>query len=88
MLQRKRKTRYRSVHASVVSFTTVALDRIVTTMNLDHDVAAMALDTVAAFVIPFVVLLKPSPVIWRKERLLNFSVCQIVHISNLVLYVP
>jgi hypothetical protein len=58
------------------------LDRIVATITLD---TIVTFDTIVAFIIPFVALLTPSPVMWRKEKVWNFSVLQTVHLSNLVL---
>jgi hypothetical protein len=44
----------------------------------------MILDTIAALYIPLIVLLTSLPVMWRKEHLWNYTVLQIVHLSNLV----
>jgi hypothetical protein len=69
----------------------MTLDRIVTTIILGHVVETMTLDTnvafdtIDAFLIPLVVLLTSSPMMWRKEQLWNFSVLQRVHFSNLVI---
>jgi hypothetical protein len=38
------------------------------------DIATMTLDTIVAFVIPVFALLMSVPVMWREERLWNFSV--------------
>jgi hypothetical protein len=69
--------------------TKMTSDHIVATMTLDHIVARMNLDVMVAFdnfvafAIPFVALLTPSPVMWRKEHIRNFSVLQRAHISSL-----
>jgi hypothetical protein len=54
---------------------------IVTTMTLNTIVAAVTLDNTVAFVDPLVALLTLSSVMWRKERLWNFSVRQRVRIQ-------
>jgi hypothetical protein len=64
------------------------LDRMVTTVTLDHNVATMTLDTIVAFtIVAFVVrlvALLSSPVMWRKEHIWNGCVLRRVHVSNLV----
>jgi hypothetical protein len=59
-------------------------NHIVTTVTSFNIVATVTFDTIVDFVIPLVVLLTSSPVMWRKERLWKFSVLQRVHLSNLV----
>jgi hypothetical protein len=39
-------------------------------------------DTTAAFVIPLVTLLTPTPVMWHEEHVWYFKVLQRVHLSN------
>jgi hypothetical protein len=52
---------------------TMALDHINATITLDTTVA---FHTIFAFVNPLVVLLTPSLLMWREDRLWNFSVLQ------------
>lgn len=44
----------------------------------------ISFDTIFFIYIHYVALLTSSPVMWREEHLRNFSVLQIVHVSNLV----
>jgi hypothetical protein len=67
-------------------------------MEFDHTVITMtsstllqvtldiiiAFDTIFAFVILLVALLTSSPVMWRKERLWDFSILLTAHLSILV----
>jgi hypothetical protein len=55
-------------------------DHIIVTMTFD---ATVAFDTIVAFVIPLVALMKSSPVMLRDEHLWNFSALQRLHFSNL-----
>jgi hypothetical protein len=55
------------------------MEVIVAAMNLDHIAtvtldAIVTFDTIVAFVIPFIVLLMSTPVMWHEEHLWNFSV--------------
>jgi hypothetical protein len=57
---------------------------MVATVALD---AIVAVDKIVAFVIPGVALLTSLSVMWREERLYNFTVLQIVHLYNHVKFV-
>jgi hypothetical protein len=56
-------------------------DHIIATVTVD---TIATLDTTAAFVIPLVVVLASSPVMWHEEHIWNFNVLQRVLLSNLV----
>jgi hypothetical protein len=51
---------------------------------MDHIVATMTLDAIAAFVILLVMLVTLLPLLYHKEYLWNFSILQRAHFSNLV----
>jgi hypothetical protein len=57
---------------------------IVTTKTLDYIVETITLGIIVVFVIPFVVVLTSSPVMWHKEHLWNFNVLQRVHVSSVL----
>jgi hypothetical protein len=57
---------------------------IFATITLDLIIATMISETIAAFHIALVALLKSLPVIWCEECTWNFGVLQRVHLSNIV----
>jgi hypothetical protein len=92
LTRRKRRTPYEPVHICLSRLSAHFYNDLGTycsTMPSNH-VATVVFDTIVAFdiIVAFVssllALLTSSPVLWRKEHLLNFSVLQSVHVSNFV----
>jgi hypothetical protein len=62
------------------------LTHILATITLDHITAAMTLGTIVALVALLCRLPTSTPLMWREERLWNFSASERVHLSNLVIH--
>jgi hypothetical protein len=69
---------------------TVTLECIVATLNVDHIIGIVTLGTIVVLVPLYLYslgcLLTPTPVMWRKDHLSDFSVLQRVRDSSNLFY--